>query len=728
MIDLPSQKIMAAQKFSQGMKVDSRSCIIDGSRQLLLCGTIHYPRSTPEMWPALMRHAKDAGLNCIETYVFWGLHEKQRGVFDFTGRIDLRHFCECAAAEGLNVFLRPGPYICAEQDFGGFPAWLRDVPGVRFRTRNQPYYDEVKRWLDVLFEYVRPLFAPNGGPIIALQVENEYANIGAAYGADGIAYIEWLRDLFLSYETGVPLTSCNPAGDDGAMAALDQLPGTVPTINSGFAHPFVRSFRKWAQDYPCLWTEAWMAWYQIWGLPKTWRPASDMTFCAARFFAEGGKGINYYLWHGGTNFGRQGMYLQATQYEFDAALDEFGCPSLKFDLLKSLHAVLLAHEDLLVENDLPEAHNFTPTTGVRIFRLGNRSIEFVFNDAVAETPAIAVTWAGQQWRLPGQTVIVVVEGVEQWRVEGSRLRDVAKRTFVDREVSFSAVRVAVEPIPKVDWIDTGSPHEQLIFTKNRSDYAWYKTRIEVSSDGVGVLRFDGINDFFQVFIDGARVAVSRSHLVEDRGPWDGADYQQQFNLKLSSGRHELTLLVSSLGLVKGDWQAGRRNMVEERKGFWGQASWHSKQSSVVFGRWQIHPFLASGTEISMAGDAVALKTRNWEESDLHVPLRWFEMEFRAPEGKNPLAVDLRGLGKGLTWINGNCIGRYWMVASKAPTVIHTEHNQVMNFDLPGTPSQQTYHLPREWILPGKNILRFFEEIGGDPRAVRLLEWAPISNV
>jgi len=711
-----------------GLKIDSRSCIIDGKRRLLLCGAIHYPRSTPAMWPGLMRSAKDAGLNCVETYVCWNQHEAMRGSYDFSDNLDLKRFCQSAADAGLYVFLRPGPYICAEQDFGGFPAWLRDVPGIRFRTRNQPYYTEVKRWFDHLFAYIRPLLRSSGGPIIALQVENEFANISATYGADGVAYMEWLRDLMAGYGAGVPLTTCNPAGDDGAMAALDHVPGTVPTINSGFAHPFVRAFRKWAPDYPCLWTEAWMAWYQVWGLPRPWRPASDMTYCSARFFAEGGKGINYFLWHGGTNFGRQAMYLQVTQYEFDATMDEFGCPSAKFDLLKSLHAVLLEYEDVLVENDLPEAHDFSSQTGVRIFRRGTRVLEFVFNDAPAGSAAVSFEHAGQTWRLPGQTIVAIGDGAERWRVEGTLERDAPKRKFVDAGVSLSPTKVCDESIPQEGWIEIGKPREQLTFTRNRSDYAWYRTQLDVpaGTDGIGILDLVGINDVFQVFVDGRRVAVSASHLIEDRGSWDGPDYRQQIELQLSAGRHELALLVCSLGLVKGDWQAGRRNMVEERKGFWGKATWRSGNAAQEISGWQIHPALASRAEQPMKGNDVSLAWRQCGDADIGAPLRWFEKEFDWSRRNSPVALHLGGMGKGLAWINGHCIGRYWLIRSHAPTVIHTEHNQVMHFEKPGTPSQEIYHVPSEWLREGRNSLRLFEELGGDPQGIKIVEWKAIS--
>jgi hypothetical protein len=135
---------------------DRRALLIDGERTLLLSGAIHYPRSTPAMWPELIRRSREAGLNTIETYVFWNLHEAERGVYDFSDRLDLVAFCREAQRQGMHVILRIGPYICAEINFGGFPAWLRDIPGIQFRTINAPFMAEMERWVRWLCAYLDP--------------------------------------------------------------------------------------------------------------------------------------------------------------------------------------------------------------------------------------------------------------------------------------------------------------------------------------------------------------------------------------------------------------------------------------------------------------------------------------------------------------------------------------------------------------------------------------------
>jgi beta-galactosidase len=286
------------------------------------------------------------------------------------------------------------------------------------------------------------------------------------------------------------------------------------------------------------------------------------------------------------------------------------------------------------------------------------------------------------------------------------------------------------PADAGDWIAIGQPREQLAFTKNKTDYAWYKSELLVEGDGRqrGLIVFQGINDFFQLFINGTRMAVSNTHLPEDRGPWDGADYRQAFDIELEPGSHRLAVLVCSLGLVKGDWQAGRRNMVEERKGFWGHASWlpaePSRGGNVRFGEWHIHAGLDGERKAIPATRGRSAQWRHLEPADAGRPLRWYYIEFQPPSGTDPVAFDFGGLGKGLAWVNGGCIGRYWTVGSVAPEKIPTEHNQVMCFDPPGEPSQRYYHVPREWLHAGKNVLLVFEETGGDPGKIKLMKWQP----
>ncbi|KAL2327302.1 hypothetical protein Fmac_020729 [Flemingia macrophylla] len=195
-----------------GVKVthDGRAIKIDGKRRVLISGSIHYPRSTPGMWPDLIKKAKEGGLDAIETYVFWNAHEPVRRQYDFTGNNDLIRFLKTIQDEGLFAVLRIGPYVCAEWDYGGIPVWVHNLSGVEIRTANQVYMNEMQNFTTLIVDMVRKekLFASQGGPIILSQIENEYGNVMSAYGEAGKAYIDWCANMAESLNIGVPWIMC----------------------------------------------------------------------------------------------------------------------------------------------------------------------------------------------------------------------------------------------------------------------------------------------------------------------------------------------------------------------------------------------------------------------------------------------------------------------------------------------------------------------------------------
>lgn len=151
---------------------DHRALIIDGKRRMLISAGIHYPRATPQMWPDLIAKSKEGGADVIQTYAFWSGHEPVKGQYNFEGRYDIVKFVKLVGSAGLYLHLRIGPYVCAEWNFGGLPVWLRDVPGIEFRTENAPFKDEMQRFVTKIVDLMREemLFSWQGGPIIMLQV------------------------------------------------------------------------------------------------------------------------------------------------------------------------------------------------------------------------------------------------------------------------------------------------------------------------------------------------------------------------------------------------------------------------------------------------------------------------------------------------------------------------------------------------------------------------------
>lgn len=171
---------------------------------MLISGAIHYPRLTPAMWPYIMKMAKNQGLNTVQTYVFWNLHEQKQGVLDFSGRANLSAFLQEAANAGLFVNLRIGPYVSAEWTYGGLPVWLNQVPNISFRSNNDAWKRLMRQFILTIIDYVTPYLAKNGGPIIIAQIENEYVG-------NDLTYVDWCGAL-VSDElstTEVPWIMCN---------------------------------------------------------------------------------------------------------------------------------------------------------------------------------------------------------------------------------------------------------------------------------------------------------------------------------------------------------------------------------------------------------------------------------------------------------------------------------------------------------------------------------------
>uniref|UniRef100_M8BEG8 beta-galactosidase n=1 Tax=Aegilops tauschii TaxID=37682 RepID=M8BEG8_AEGTA len=269
------------------------------------------------MWPGLIQKAKDGGLDVIQTYVFWNGHEPVKGQYYFSDRYDLVRFVKLAKQAGLYVHLRIGPYVCAEWNFGGFPVWLKYVPGISFRTDNGPFKAEMQRFVEKIVSMMKSerLFEWQGGPIIMSQVENEFGPMESVGGSGAKPYANWAAKMAVATNTGVPWVMCKQ----------EDAPDPVINTCNGFYCDYFTPNKK---NKPAMWTEAWTGWFTSFGGAVPHRPVEDMAFAVARFIQKGGSFVNYYMYHGGTNFGRTaGGPFIATSYDYDAPIDEFGIPA-----------------------------------------------------------------------------------------------------------------------------------------------------------------------------------------------------------------------------------------------------------------------------------------------------------------------------------------------------------------------------------------------------------------
>ncbi|WP_371097460.1 glycoside hydrolase family 35 protein [Streptomyces sanglieri] len=318
------------------LQIDDGGFTLDGEPFRLLSGGLHYFRVHPEQWADRLRKARLMGLNTIETYVPWNLHQPRPGRFRLDGGLDLPRFIELAAAEGLHVLLRPGPYICAEWEGGGLPSWLLGEPGIQLRSRDPRFLDAVDDYFVRLFTPLQHCFASRGGPVLAVQVENEYG----AYG-DDTAYLEHLAGSLRSCGVDVPLFTC----DQPADLERGALPGVLATANFGSrSAQGLATLRAHQPKGPLMCAEFWIGWFDRWGTHHVVRDPDHAARELDELLATGAS-VNFYMFHGGTNFGftngandKHTYRPTVTSYDYDAPLDEAGDPTPKYTAFRDVIA------------------------------------------------------------------------------------------------------------------------------------------------------------------------------------------------------------------------------------------------------------------------------------------------------------------------------------------------------------------------------------------------------
>lgn len=305
--------------------------MVDSKRIWLMSGSVHYFRTPAALWPDRLLKAKRAGLNCIDTYVAWNFHEQQEGKWDFSGDRDVAAFVRQAGKMGLYVILRPGPYICAEWDCGGLPGWLTAKSGVALRTNNATY----SHYFDKYFRQVLPRLADlqvtHGGNIILIQNENEYYMTTMP---DRLAHLEFINQLFRRAGFDIPIINCNLQTDPPTPDNIECFNGWDKAVVG------LKKLRLRQPNAPMLVTEFWDGWFDRWGGEHSKRDDREAARRAMEILGCGSQ-INYYMWHGGTNFGFWGSRLaahdwsyQTTSYDYDAPLAECGGLTRKYYLTR----------------------------------------------------------------------------------------------------------------------------------------------------------------------------------------------------------------------------------------------------------------------------------------------------------------------------------------------------------------------------------------------------------
>jgi len=556
--------------------IGANDFLLDGRPFRVLSGALQYFRVHPGQWADRIGKARRMGLNTIETYIPWNAHSPVPGKFDTSGHLDLDRFLRLIADAGMYAIVRPGPYICAEWDNGGLPAWLFQDPAVGIRRAEARYLAAVREYLGQALGIVAPHQIDRDGPVILVQVENEYG----AFGSDK-EYLAALVDYTREAGITVPLTTIDQPTDE--MLAAGSLDGLHKTASFGSrTTERLATLRAHQPTGPLMCAEFWNGWFDHWG-------AHHHTTSAAESAAEldallaAGASVNLYMFHGGTNFGLtsgandKGVYQPTiTSYDYDAPLDEAGNPTAKY-------------------------HAF-------------REVISRYHDVAGPPPSAASP--APQFETPLRAPVSLLEAPRRWGVWQYH-----------------------ESLPTFDELDP-APRMALLRTRLRGS-------------GPGVLCFGEIRDRARVFLDGRPVGtLQREH------------HERAIGLGRAVG--ELTVLLEDLGRVNYGPRLG------EPKGIIGGATLDGEP---VTG-WDILP-------IDL--DTVPVPEEAGEPLDGPIAGPVLVRAGFSLDEPADLHLDTGGWGKGVAWINGFPLGRYWR---RGP--------------------QRTLYVPGPALRAGENELAVFE--------------------
>ena len=694
---------------------DHRAITINGQRTMLIGGVIHYPRSTPGMWPYLFQMAKKQGLNTIQTYVFWNIHEQRQGVLDFSGRANLSKFLQDAADAGLFVNLRIGPYVCAEWNYGGLPVWLNQVPNISFRSSNAAWEAAMKKFILEIVNYATPYLAKNGGPIILAQIENEY-------NGNDMAYVDWCGSLVTNElaPTQIPWIMCNGHSANS----------TIETCNSCNCQEdgWMDRHRQSSPSTPMLFTEN-EGWFQPWGDAVAIRTPDDLGRSVAEWFAYGGAYHAYYMWHGGNNYGRTAGSGITTMYADDVCLHADGTPNEpKFTHLSRLQHLVAKYAEVMLGQDpvrtaLPwwDGQKWATGTQQYVYSYGS-SLNFVGNQA---NIPIQTLYKNQNISFPAQSVRVYDNNL-------NIIWDSANYSDVNSD-NTEILPVVTGPLEWRTWsepavsnlpvVSSPTPIEQLIITNDETAYLWYRrnvtiaepqshTKFTVETRKANALLF---------FLDGKYLGEYDNHEHSQGGVT--AIVSLDLSTFKPNQQYSLEILSITLGLDNGI-QAGSF----EHKGIVGNV-------------WIEDELITNGTGYSwehqkgLVGEYYQIFT---EQGSSKVPwdtqwtkgidkaVTWFQARFdldhliNKDTNANPVLLDATGLNRGHAYINGNDLGLYWLIQGfchdTTPCCCQQAQINCMQ------PTQRYYHIPSDWLLPKNNLLTVFDDLGAhSPGSVGLVQ-------
>jgi beta-galactosidase len=355
--------------------------LLDGKPFQIKAGEMHPSRVPHEYWADRLRMIHAMGLNTVSIYTFWNVHEPRKGQFNFTGDADIAQFVRLAQKEGLWVLLRPGPYVCAEWEFGGYPAWLLKDRDMKVRSQDPRFLAAAATYMRKLGEQLAPLQITHGGPILMVQTENEYGSFGSDH-----VYMQKILDMDRAAGFDVPFFT---ADGGGAMMAAGHLPDALPGLNGGAGKNIMKEIGKYRPNGPWFVPEEYPGWLDHWGEPHA-RTGTDGLVRETEWKLNNNVSFCFYMIYGGTNFGFMNganyggkFQPQPTSYDYDAPIDEIGRPTAKYFALRKVLAQHLASGETL-----PDVPNTIPLIEIPTIALngGASLVDYLSKSTRSETP------------------------------------------------------------------------------------------------------------------------------------------------------------------------------------------------------------------------------------------------------------------------------------------------------------------------------------------------------
>jgi len=577
-----------AQKVNHTFTLGDSTFLLDGKPFQMISGELHYTRIPKEAWRHRMKMAKAMGLNTIGTYVFWNVHEPEKGVFDFSGNNDIAAFVKIAQEEGLWVILRPSPYVCAEWEFGGYPYWLQKDPALIVRSTEPTFLTAYKNYIKELARHLATLQINRGGNILMIQVENEYG-----FYSNDKTYLEESRRILVEAGFDGLLYTCDPA----AKVGDGYIPGLLPAINGLTSPEKIKSLvRKYHNGKGPFYIAEWYpAWFDWWGRSHHTVPAKKYTDQLDSILAAG-ISINMYMFHGGTtrdfmngaNVNDTVPYEpQISSYDYDAPLDEAGNVTDKYLAFRNV-----------IEKHLSKDSKLPPI------------------------PA---------------------------RKKSAALPDIKMNETA------SIFNILNTPVKNA---------QPLTFEDLDQAYGFVLYRTQLVSNKPAYLKINELRDYALIFLNGKRYGIVDRRL-----------YQDSLLLDIPNGNYQLDILVENLGRVNFG-----PALLKNKKGITESVTFNN----VELTDWQMFKLPFTNVE------KVKYTEEKIKENTPVIRRGFFKMT-----STSDTYFNLSDWGKGVVWVNGHNLGRYWYVGP-----------------------QQTIYVPAEWLKSGINEVVIFELIKSDQSVLK----------